>query len=79
MRMLHNGSASAFQAEGASSILVIRSTLSWCNGSTEAFEAFSFSSSLDERASPCSPAVEATDLKFVQRGFESHFGYSIIK
>ena len=25
MRMLHNGSASAFQADGASSILVIRS------------------------------------------------------
>ncbi len=28
---------------------------------------------------PNSPAVEATDLKFVQREFESHFVYGIIK
>jgi hypothetical protein len=26
---------------------------------------------------PCSPAEETTDLKSVQRGFESHYGYQI--
>jgi len=37
MRMLHIGSASAFQAEGVSSILIIRSISHSSNGRTSPF------------------------------------------
>jgi len=74
--MLHIGSASAFQAEGVSSILIIRSRSGYYNGRRPVSETENEGPIPSPEASPCIPAVEEADLKSVKRKFESCQGHN---
>jgi hypothetical protein len=75
--MLHNGSALAFQANGASSILVIRSMSPSSSGlGLHPFTVATRVQTPLEIPGPYSPAVEAIDLKSIKRWFKSNYGYA---